>query len=171
MVYCLCRRQSTVHGPRSAFFYMGYEPRESSHEVFIEKSMRERKGERGFLQVDRSSQHHQVILLIASARVFLILWSTKAMTLERPDSRLNPPCTRFVTSAAILGSNSTAMTFFAFSSILTVRLPVPGPTSRTIYYRSALVDGQTEKMLALDIALFQVRFVHYAKITESGYLL
>ena len=31
----------------------------------------------------------------------------------------------------ILGSNSTAITFFAFSNILTVRFPVPGPTSRT----------------------------------------
>ena len=43
------------------------------------------------------------------------------------------PCTRFVTSAAIRGSSSTAMTFLAFSRILTVRLPVPGPTSRTIW--------------------------------------
>ena len=38
------------------------------------------------------------------------------------------PCTRFVTSAAILGSNSTQIHFLARSSIRTVRLPVPGPT-------------------------------------------
>lgn len=42
------------------------------------------------------------------------------------------PCTRFVSSAAIRGSISTAVTCFAFSSILTVRLPVPGPTSSTL---------------------------------------
>lgn len=41
------------------------------------------------------------------------------------------PCTRFVTSAAIRGSSSTAITFFAFSRIRTVKFPVPGPTSRT----------------------------------------
>lgn len=42
------------------------------------------------------------------------------------------PWTRFVSSAAILGSISTAVTCFAFSRILTVRFPVPGPTSRTL---------------------------------------
>ena len=42
------------------------------------------------------------------------------------------PWTRLVTSAAILGSNSTQMHFFARSSIRTVRFPVPGPTSRTV---------------------------------------
>ena len=42
------------------------------------------------------------------------------------------PCTRFITSAAIRGSISTAVTFLAFSKILTVRLPVPGPTSSTL---------------------------------------
>ena len=31
----------------------------------------------------------------------------------------------------ILGSNSTAITFFAFSNMRTVKFPVPGPTSRT----------------------------------------
>lgn len=39
---------------------------------------------------------------------------------------------RLVTSAAIRGSNSTAMHFFAFSRILAVKLPVPGPISKTI---------------------------------------
>jgi hypothetical protein len=43
------------------------------------------------------------------------------------------PCTRLVTSAAIRGSSSTAMTFFAFSRIFTVKFPDPGPTSRTIW--------------------------------------
>src|ERR1700722_19100892 len=38
------------------------------------------------------------------------------------------PWTRFVTSAAMRGSSSTAMHFFAFSRILTVRFPEPGPT-------------------------------------------
>lgn len=42
------------------------------------------------------------------------------------------PCTRLVTSAAIRGSTSTQMHFFARSRIRTVRLPVPGPTSRTV---------------------------------------
>lgn len=43
------------------------------------------------------------------------------------------PWTRLVISAAIRGSNSTAKTFFAFSRILTVRFPVPGPISSTTY--------------------------------------
>ena len=42
------------------------------------------------------------------------------------------PCTRLVTSAAILGSSSIQMHFFAFSKMRTVKLPVPGPTSRTV---------------------------------------
>lgn len=37
-----------------------------------------------------------------------------------------------MTSAAIRGSNSIAMSFFDFSNILTVKLPVPGPISRTV---------------------------------------
>lgn len=37
-----------------------------------------------------------------------------------------------MTSAAILGSISTAVTLLAFSNIFTVRFPVPGPTSRTL---------------------------------------
>lgn len=41
------------------------------------------------------------------------------------------PWTRLVTSAIILGSTSTAITFFACSSSLTVMLPVPGPISST----------------------------------------
>jgi hypothetical protein len=41
------------------------------------------------------------------------------------------PCTLLTSSAAILGSASTAVTCFTFSSIRTVRLPVPGPTSST----------------------------------------
>lgn len=42
------------------------------------------------------------------------------------------PCTRFVSSAAMRGSISTAVQCFAFSNIRTVRFPVPGPTSRTL---------------------------------------
>lgn len=41
------------------------------------------------------------------------------------------PCTRFVSSAAIRGSISTAVHDLHFSKIRTVKLPVPGPTSRT----------------------------------------
>lgn len=41
------------------------------------------------------------------------------------------PCTRFVNSAAMRGSISTAVHDLHFSRIRTVRLPVPGPTSRT----------------------------------------
>lgn len=44
----------------------------------------------------------------------------------------NFPWTRFVTSAAMRGSISMAMTCFAFSRMRTVRFPVPGPTSRTL---------------------------------------
>jgi hypothetical protein len=42
------------------------------------------------------------------------------------------PCTRFITSAAIRGSISIAVTCFAFSKIFTVKFPVPGPTSKTL---------------------------------------
>jgi hypothetical protein len=42
------------------------------------------------------------------------------------------PWTRFVSSAAMRGSISTAVQCFAFSNIRTVRFPVPGPTSRTL---------------------------------------
>src|SRR5205085_10972316 len=51
------------------------------------------------------------------------------------------PWTRFVTSAAMRGSSSTAIHFFAFSRILTVKFPEPGPTSRTMSdrLRSALL--------------------------------
>ena len=42
------------------------------------------------------------------------------------------PWTRFVSSAAMRGSISTAVQCFAFSNIFTVRFPVPGPTSRTL---------------------------------------
>jgi hypothetical protein len=50
------------------------------------------------------------------------------------------PCTRFVNSAAIRGSISTAVTDFAALRISTVKLPVPGPTSRTwsVCFRLAL---------------------------------
>lgn len=41
------------------------------------------------------------------------------------------PMNRFLTSAAIRGSISTATHFLTFSRIRTVRLPVPGPTSST----------------------------------------
>jgi hypothetical protein len=42
------------------------------------------------------------------------------------------PWTRFVSSAAMRGSISTAVQCFALSNISTVRFPVPGPTSRTL---------------------------------------
>lgn len=51
------------------------------------------------------------------------------------------PWTRFVTSAAIRGSISTAVTCFAFSRIRTVRFPVPGPTSRTLSVGRRLAWG------------------------------
>mmetsp|Transcript_14383 Transcript_14383/g.44895 ORF Transcript_14383/g.44895 Transcript_14383/m.44895 type:complete len:209 (-) Transcript_14383:105-731(-) len=41
------------------------------------------------------------------------------------------PCTRFCSSTTIRGSSSTATTRFATSSSLSVKLPVPGPTSHT----------------------------------------
>lgn len=63
------------------------------------------------------------------------------------------PWTRLVTSAAILGSSSTAMTFLAFSRIFTVRLPVPGPTSSTICIcislKLKLVGGRREEGTSL----------------------
>lgn len=61
------------------------------------------------------------------------------------------PCTRFVTSLAIRGSISTATTLRTCSRILTVKLPVPGPTSRTtsvgfkLAYRSKRVWGQSSQ--------------------------
>lgn len=48
-----------------------------------------------------------------------------------PSHATHVPNTRFCTSAAILGSISTATTFRVAGRIRTVRLPVPGPTSRT----------------------------------------
>lgn len=42
------------------------------------------------------------------------------------------PCTLQLSSAAILGSSSTAITLRACSSILVVSTPVPGPISRTV---------------------------------------
>ena len=53
------------------------------------------------------------------------------------------PWTLLTTSAAIRGSISTAVRCLAFSSILTVRLPVPGPTSRTrlVGYTLACMNG------------------------------
>ena len=42
------------------------------------------------------------------------------------------PWTLLFNSAANLGSNSHAITFFALSSNFTVILPVPGPTSSTV---------------------------------------
>ena len=53
-------------------------------------------------------------------------------TTMKPLFQTHVPCTRFITSAAILGSISIAVTCFDFSSILTVKFPVPGPTSRTL---------------------------------------
>lgn len=48
------------------------------------------------------------------------------------DGKTYLPCTRFVSSAAIRGSISTAVQCFALFNISTVRFPVPGPTSRTL---------------------------------------
>ena len=71
-----------------------------------------------------------VLLMHTSKYGSSVLITSPKRTSNRFASGL--PCTRFVTSLAILGSSSTAMTFLAFSRILTVMLPVPGPTSRTI---------------------------------------
>jgi len=56
------------------------------------------------------------------------------MKVRKLDMRVNTyvPCTRFITSAAMRGSISIAVTCFAWSRILTVRFPVPGPTSSTL---------------------------------------
>lgn len=51
------------------------------------------------------------------------------------------PWTRFVTSAAMRGSISMAMQRRDFSRMRTVRFPVPGPTSRTIYAVLVVVVG------------------------------
>ena len=55
------------------------------------------------------------------------------MKVRKLNMRVNMyvPCTRFITSAAIRGSISIAVTCFACSRIFTVRFPVPGPTSST----------------------------------------
>jgi hypothetical protein len=53
---------------------------------------------------------------------------------KRPSARRAPthlPMNRFLTSAAMRGSISTATHFLTFSRMRTVRLPVPGPTSST----------------------------------------
>lgn len=62
------------------------------------------------------------------------------------------PSTRFCTSAAMRGSISLAITRRHTGRILTVRLPVPGPTSRTtsVGLSSAL---STILMSALTLAL------------------
>ncbi len=130
MVYYLCRHRSTRHAPWSAISFCGM-----NLTSFPTKSFQETKSikiERGALQVNPSLQRRRVGLPIASARVCLDSVQSNVDSQSSLDFGQNPPCTRLVTSAAILGSNSTAMTFFAFSSILTVKLPVPGPTSRTI---------------------------------------
>ena len=54
------------------------------------------------------------------------------------------PCTRFVNSAAMRGSISTAVTCFAFSNMRTVRLPVPGPTSSTLSVGRKLAYGSCQ---------------------------
>lgn len=72
------------------------------------------------------------------------------------------PCTLFVTSAAIRGSSSTANTRLAFSRILTVRFPEPGPTSRTVWWWvSASVDILFDDKEGTNVALLQVCFVDY----------
>ena len=72
------------------------------------------------------------------------------------------PCTRFVSSAAIRGSISTAITFRAFSKILTVRLPVPGPTSRTTYQSQRIFIAGEKVCLESKsyIRLFEASLVH-----------
>ena len=54
------------------------------------------------------------------------------------------PWTRFVNSAAMRGSISTAVTCFAFSKMRTVRLPVPGPTSSTLSVGRKLAYGSCQ---------------------------
>lgn len=51
---------------------------------------------------------------------------------EEGEVRTYFPWTRFVNSAAMRGSISTAVTCFACSRMRTVKLPVPGPTSSTL---------------------------------------
>lgn len=70
------------------------------------------------------------------------------------------PCTRLVTSAAIRGSNSTAITFFAFSSIRTVKLPVPGPTSRTVCLDDQYAFGPFRRD-ATYICRLEIRLCYY----------
>lgn len=59
------------------------------------------------------------------------------------------PCTLLVTSAAIRGSISTAMTLFALSRILTVKFPDPGPTSKTTYRNVNLLHLFHPRLVAL----------------------
>ena len=60
--------------------------------------------------------------------------------------KIHLPCTRLVTSAAIRGSISIAVTCLAFSRLMLklegsvmVRFPVPGPTSSTLGLRGTKV--------------------------------
>ena len=97
-----------------------------------------------------------VLLMHTSKYGSSVLITSPRRTSNRFASGL--PCTRFVTSLAILGSSSTAMTFLAFSRILTVMLPVPGPTSRTIWTISAAWYALT--LLETDITLLEICLIH-----------
>lgn len=72
---------------------------------------------------------------------------------NRPTTRFGCthfPCTRFVSSAAMRGSISTAVHCLHFSRMRTVRLPVPGPTSSTTsdgrkFALSTILQGQDSR--------------------------
>ena len=97
-----------------------------------------------------------VLLMHTSKYGSSVLITSPKRTSNRFASGL--PCTRFVTSLAILGSSSTAMTFLAFSRILTVMLPVPGPTSRTIWTISAASNAQNPQ--ETDITLLEICLIY-----------
>ncbi len=97
-----------------------------------------------------------------------VLITSPSMTSRRFCSGF--PCTRFVTSAAMRGSSSTAITFFAFSRIFTVRFPVPGPTSSTILDQISRVAPPWEDLTQDKyIALLQVGFIDNC-LSYSGVL-
>lgn len=84
--------------------------------------------------------------------------SSVFMTSPRMTSRrfwAGVPWKRLVTSAAIRGSNSTAIVFLAFSKIFAVKFPVPGPISRTtsLCLRSALRTILHDDQLGFNINL------------------
>ncbi|RUS22712.1 hypothetical protein BC937DRAFT_87637 [Endogone sp. FLAS-F59071] len=88
------------------------------------------------IRLDEVANHNFDPSLIVS---YFHKWYTLAPMLRSQGKRrpliniyTHVACTRFCSSAASLGSISTATTFFAAAKILTVRFPVPGPTSSTV---------------------------------------